>query len=378
MGDRRDLLGPADISDADLAALVAASLGEDQAVVLDCRAEVAEYDLVALTTAGRYWVRGTASTPGGTRPFSFFVKVVQSWGRSPLVESVPVHLRDVAIANVPWRTEPDVYRSDLATLLPHGFTMPRALAVRDLDDESASLWLDEVPAVTVDWDASRFARAAYLLGRLAASGKVAGVRALTPRAPAHRHYAEGRLTHQVVPLLHSDVWQHPLISATFDDELRTDLTAASGRMPCYLADLDATPLGTAHGDACPRNLLVTAADADGFVLIDYGFWGSAPVGFDLAQLLLGEVQTGERPAAELPALHEACLPAYVEGLRAEGLTVDHRVVARAHALLMLEFFALSAVPFDLLDHEVTTALLDVGRQRADAARFVLDQVQATA
>ena len=32
------------------------------------------------------------------------------------------------------------------------------------------------------------------------------------------------------------------------------------------------PFATGHGDACPNNLLVRAHD-DGFVLIDYGFWG---------------------------------------------------------------------------------------------------------
>ena len=375
---RRELLGSADVSDADLEAFVTASLGAGPVAVLDCRVEVAEYDLVAITTGGRFWVRGTAATPAGRQPFGFFVKVVQSWGRSPLIEQVPAEIRDLALASVPWRTEPDIYRSNLPTLLPDGLSMPRAHAVLDLDDESAAVWLEEIPTVATPWDTARFARAAFLLGRLAASERVSRVRALVPRPPAHRHYAEGRLTHQVLPLLRSDVWAHPLVSATFDAELRAGLIDAGGAVPGYLAELDAVPLGTAHGDACPRNLLVTGADADGFVLIDYGFWGAAPVGFDLGQLLLGEIQTGERPASDLAELHAACLPAYVDGLRAEGLDVDEPTVVRANALLMLEFFALSAIPFEALGGEMTPQVHRVAGERAQAARFVLELVHATA
>ena len=374
----RELLGPADVIDADLESFVAAVLAESPVTVLDCWAEVAEYDLVAITTAGRFWVRGTAATPTGCRSFGFFVKVVQSWGRSPLIEQVPAQIRDVALASVPWRTEPDIYRSDLSTLLPDGLTMPRAHAVLDLDEESAAIWLEEVPTVAHEWDAPRFARAAFLLGRLAASERVSPVAALVPRRPAHRHYAEGRLAHQVLPLLRSDIWAHPLVSSTFDADLRASLRDAAAAMPGYLDELDAVPLGTAHGDACPRNLLVTRADADGFVLIDYGFWGTAPVGFDLGQLLLGEIQTGERPSKELAGLHAACLPAYVDGLRAEGLDVDEATVARANALLMLEFFALSAIPFEALGGEITPQVHHVAGERAQAARFVLELVHATA
>ena len=75
-----------------------------------------------------------------------------------------------------------------------------------------------------------------------------------------------------------------------------------------LAELDDVPVLTLHGDACTRNLLVRRGSMnEGFVLIDFGFWGRGPVGYDLTQLLVGEVQLGERPADELPALEAACL-----------------------------------------------------------------------
>jgi Ser/Thr protein kinase RdoA (MazF antagonist) len=95
------------------------------------------------------------------------------------------------------------------------------------------------------------------------------------------------------------------------------MLAAVTALPRLLDELDTMPLATAHGDGCTRNLLVTDTD-DQFTMIDFGFWGTAPVGFDLGQLLLGEVQLGNRPASQLPPLEHACLRAYLNGLRDEG------------------------------------------------------------
>ncbi len=116
-----------------------------------------------------------------------------------------------------------------------------------------------------------------------------------------------------------------------------------------------------------------------FALIDFGVLGLAPVGFDLGELLIGEVQLGERSADCLPALEARCLPAYVDGLCAEGLDVDHGIVRRAHALQMLLFSGLSALPFEHLDAPPTPQLHDVAQHRgARSATFILDLVDATA
>jgi Ser/Thr protein kinase RdoA (MazF antagonist) len=168
------------------------------------------------------------------------------------------------------------------------------------------------------------------------------------------------------------------MAAAFDDQLRADLQAAALAMPAYLDELDGMTVGTIHGDACRRNLLVSRADPHRFVLIDYGFWGRAPLGFDLSQLLVGDVQTGERPASELPALENACLTAYHRGLQDEGVDVDLDRLRRAHALLMLEFAGLSSVPFELLEAPPTDEGLRVATERAAAARFMLDLVADTA
>jgi hypothetical protein len=167
---RSVILGPADVGDDELDAFAAADLGVQHATVLTSSAEVFPYDRPAITTAGRYLVTGSARTgTGEVRAFSFFVKVIHSYERSPLRLAVPGHLRSEAAAFIPWRTEADLYRSDLRDRLPGGLTIPRAAAVRDLDADSAALWLEHIPPRRVTWDTGRHARAAYLLGRLAAS-----------------------------------------------------------------------------------------------------------------------------------------------------------------------------------------------------------------
>lgn len=374
---KRTVLGRADVSDEQLATMVAASLGTRRAQLVASHAEIFPYDLEAITTGGRFSVRGTARADGSAEcPYAFFVKVIQSWPRSPLFQQAPEQVREAAHL-VPWRTEPDVYRSELRDRLPAGLTMPRAFAVVDLDEESAAVWLEWISARDIGWARERYERAAYLLGRLAASPSVAPLAAAVAEGRTARNYANIWLAQVVLPALNSDeLWVHPLVTAAFDDELRRRLLAAADALPSFLDELDGIPFGTAHGDACTRNLLVTGAN-DSFTMIDFGFWGRAQLGFDLGQLLLGEVQLGERPAGTLTQLEAACLPAYVRGLRAEGSAATQTQVRRSQALLMLIFSGLAAIPFEHLAAEPTAQLHRIASERAASARFILGLVEAT-
>ena len=139
------------------------------------------------------------------------------------------------------------------------------------------------------------------------------------------------------PALRSDeLWQAPPLAGAFDDELRCRLLAALDEVPSFVDELEATPLGTAHGDACPNNLLRTRG-SDDVTLIDYGFWSRQVLGFDLGQLLVGDVQIGRRAAATLPETEAACVPAYVAGIRRRGCRRRRATVARAHALHLMIF-----------------------------------------
>ena len=376
MGNR-DELGAADVTDAQLAAMVADLLHEDDVELLDVDVAPVDYDLPAITTGGRWWVSGHATTPCAKAPFRFFVKQVQSWERSPLFQMVPDEHRELAIATVPWKTEAEVYRSDVAHRLPDGLTAPRALGVFDLDATSSSIWLEEVPARPMSWDLPRYERAAHLLGRLSGCPATAPLVSLRDIEWTLNTYATGRLAVQVVPMLMSDeIWQHPLC-AVFDDELRTRLRAAAADSLALAAEADALPFLLSHGDACPNNLLAGEHDDD-LVMIDFGFWGGAPVGFDLTQLLVGDVQIGKRSAEGLAELDEAIVTAYVAGLRAEGSDVPEAQVWRGHAICQLIMTGLSAVPFDLFDGPVNEDTMRLAADRAAVARYSLDLLERTA
>lgn len=360
-----------------LAAMVAALLGQAEVEVLDARLDAHPYPYPALTTRERVVVSGTARGADGEKhPYAFFVKVVQSWARSPLSQHVPERLRATVAALLPWRTEPDAYRSDLRDRLPAGLTVPRAFGVHDLDDDSTAIWLELLPGRPVSWDLDRHRRAAYLLGRLAASPSVAPLASRVPPGRTARGYADVWLAHNVIPDLRDDnFWRRPLVADAFDADLRARMLAAVGALPRLLDELDSFPMVTAHGDACTRNLLGTGGT--GFVLIDFGFWGIAPVGFDLGQLLLGEVHAGERTARSLPELEKACVPAYADGLRDEGSAVTDEQVRRCHALLLTIYYAIPALPFEHRDAAPTPALHRLHAERAASTRFVLDLLDTT-
>lgn len=375
----RTALGTAAVTDDQLRGMVARLLGRpgDDIAVLDCSVETVAYELPTITTAGRYWVRGHASTPQGIERFSFFVKHVQSWGRSPLFAAVPAHQREYAEASVPWYTEPLIYRSDLTDRLPDGLTMPRSYGVFDLDEKSAGIGLAEVPVNASVWDTDRFSRAGYLLGRLATNAGTAQLAQISGRPRVIRDYFEGRLSMAVLPMLLSDeLWRHPLLAGAFDAALRDRLLLAAERAEALVAELDAMPLVTGHGDACPNNLLV-CDDHDGFVLIDYGFWGVLPIGFDLGQLLVGDIQVGRRSADELTRLEPLVLAGYLDGMRAEGSDIPEATVRRAHALQLVVFTGLSTVPFEYLREPPTPGLQRIAAERAAIARFSLDLLDRT-
>jgi hypothetical protein len=64
-------------------------------------------------------------------------------------------------------------------------------------------------------------------------------------------------------------------------------------------------------------------------------------------------------------------------MRAEGCNVPAAVVRRGHALLMLLYSGLSAVPFEHLGRPPSPALRRLFRARAACARFILDLVAST-
>ena len=156
------------------------------------------------------------------------------------------------------------------------------------------------------------------------------------------------------------------------------MRAAADCVPAYVEELMTLPHVTGHGDACPNNLLAVEG-SDDFTLIDFGFWMPMPVGADLGQLIVGDIQIGKLRAGDLAARDDAHLAEYVRGLRDEGCDIPEPVVRRAHALHLLLMSGLSALPDELLDRDpFDPEVVTLSTDRAAIARFCLDRVEATA
>jgi hypothetical protein len=386
--DRHEVLGVDDVSDADLAAMVADLWEVDAVDLLDSTAEPVAYDVPSILTGARTWVRGHADAGAGPRGFTLFVKRVHHWRHSPAFVGVPPEIGEWAAATVPWRAEPLIYASDLADRLPDGLDMPRGLRVEEHPDETAVVWIEAVEADPVAWSLEDSARAARLLGRLSASPAVAPLAGIDPQPWHIDMFVAGRIGYTVLPGLHDDAtWAHPCVAEHFG-ALRSDLEATARHLDALAREFAASRHLASHGDACPNNLLRREGDP-GFTLIDFGFWRPQPVGFDLSQLLVGDIQIGRQDVGDLPERAAACVEAYAAGLADEGLHVPLAEVRRSHAVCLTLFNGLPSLPLEMLEEEAAleaaggvtdefrAGLDHWARQRSGIASYALDVLADT-
>ena len=168
----RTLLGPADVTDDELAGMVARLLG--RGARLGGAADLAggggavrhpgDHDRRSALGVGD----GAHAGPAPRRTGCSSSRCSRGAARRSSPRS-PASYQEMAAASVPWRTEGLAYASDLGDRLPEGLSMPRSLGVHDLDELSTAIWLEAVDRPAVEWDLERYRRAAYLLGRMAAS-----------------------------------------------------------------------------------------------------------------------------------------------------------------------------------------------------------------
>ena len=380
--DRREVLGADDVSDAELEAMVADLWDVPTVRLHDSTAEPVAYDVPSILTGARTWVRGRATAGADSedreedREFTLFVKRVHNWRHSPAFAGVPPEIGEWAAASLPWRAEPLVYGSDLRERLPEGFSMPRGLRVEERPDDTAVIWMEAVDADPVPWGPDDSVRAARLLGRLSASREVAALADIDPQPWHIDSFVAGRLAYTVLPGLHDEAtWLHPVVAEHFGC-LRDGLLTAARHLDVLAHEFATSRHLASHGDACPNNLLRRAGQP-GFTLIDFGFWRSQPVGFDLSQLLVGDIQIGRQDADDLPERAAACVASYAAGLADEGLEVPVDEVRRGHAVSLMLFNGLPSLPLERLDDPDTDALDHWSRQRAAIARYSLDVLADT-
>jgi len=282
---------------------------------------------------------------------------------------LPEEIRDSFADELPWRTELELWEPIVQASLPEGMRSPVMYRMLDLGDDRIAAWQENVTDATDAWTTAQLAEAAALLGRWNARCTDPSMLATSPypRGHALRMYATQAVAHRgLAPLADDDLWSHPWLRDHAD--LRARLLALGGEIPAMLDRLDTLPQTLPHGDASPQNLLRTA---DGIVVIDLSFRTPHALGFDLGQLLVGLVHAGELAAAQLPDIAAAILPAYLDGVRAEGLDVPDDVIAEAFASSALLRSGFDGFLYDLLDRgDGARSAFD---ERVAMSRFLVEQ-----
>ncbi|CAN5501581.1 hypothetical protein BH10ACT10_BH10ACT10_18220 [soil metagenome] len=371
------VLGPAEPTAEMLRHVARMALADEGAEVTDVHARPTGYDYTSIATGGLYRVTGTASTAGGERPWSAFLKVLHHPRHWPLIEHVPPAAAAEIKELFPWRDELAA-REQVLPVLPVGLRVPDEYAAIDLGDDRLAWWMEDIDVDDEPWPDEAYARAAHLLARLAARrtpGLPAGAGDL-PAGFAVRKVVDSRGPLLAGVLDDDALWDRPVVAAAVDRDFRADLRRALGLLPALLDEMDTLPTSLPHGDAAPVNLLRPRGAPGTFVAIDWAFRCQLPLGHDLGQLLAGEVERGRMEPDRLTGLLAVVEPAYVDGLAAEGLDVAAATVRRGLVCSSLGPRTLpGAFPVEHLDGPETDAQVAYPRRRAGLGRWVLDLVR---
>src|SRR5882757_564089 len=371
---RVDVLEVCGLSEAELVEVARAVLSEPAAELGQHSVLPVDYPYGSPTTDGLFRIRATAFVDGLEIAWSTFVKRLRSYRQWPLFSTMPLSLQEEWLRKDPWRYQAEVYTSSLGLVLPPGVRLPGLHRVQELGDHRLALFLEDVVETESAWDRDRFARAAYILGRV--SARLTDEDALPAsafRVPGEltRTYVEGRLLVASFPTLHADpLWEHPLLQGSYD--LRADLIELAARVPRIVDRLTRLQQLMMHGDASPQNFLVPAADPDTFVLIDWGMGGLAAAGDDLGQLLVGLAHADQLAISDLPNLREALITAHAEGLATEDWALDEASVRYGLDGGLVIRSAFTSLPYERLDEPITDELAEFFAARLRLTRYLVD------
>ena len=154
---------------ADVVRQGASAHGTDEAVeIVSQGLETVAYEIGTISTCALLRAFGEARVEGRAPTWSAFVKVLQSARVWPMIHFIPDEHREAFLADFPWRLEIDAQQSPLREVLPDGLRLADLYAVDEIDDDHATIWMEDVPLSQQPWGTDRFVRAARLLGALAA------------------------------------------------------------------------------------------------------------------------------------------------------------------------------------------------------------------
>ena len=337
-------------------------------------------DVVTAPVAHRYsapttraLTRVTVTARDGGRPLvlRLVVKELQR-ALEGLPPEIPPPLREFIDSQIPWRVEADVYTGTVRDRLPPGLRMPDLVHVTEGPGDRFALWLEDVRAVGRAWTAEDVRRAATGLGRLAVRRR-AEPRIPIPCGSFLGNFVANRVGMRALPLLGDDAtWAHPAMRQPEVTALRSDLDRLAGRVAAMWDEVSAVPELPAHGDATPANLLRPQDEPGVLVLLDWGTSTPAPAGYDVVPLVFGDAEACTAPPDALPGLLEVAVPAYAEGMAAEGVELPVERLERAVVTAALLRYPFTSLPLDELEGPLTGELLAHAREKAAFVRAVLD------
>jgi hypothetical protein len=306
------------------------------------------------------------------RPWSLFCKVIQHPRHWSQLSGLPAEVAERVVTVYPWRQELGLWDEAFNATMPASLRAPRLHRVIDLGDERIALWMEDVPTSDTPWALDRYASAARALGQWnqrARAARLLEATGLAPHFPLKTFITNRLRGRGFAPLADDALWSHAWLAPHRD--VRVMLTTLAPRLARLVEALDAMPLCRPHGDACPQNLLIPEHDPNTFVAIDISQQAPTALGCDLAQLAVGLVHAGTRPAADLPNTVDTVLPAYLAGLRDDGWTGHEDDVTRAFWTSLLVRSGFDSIPYPEVAATPTSTPLAVGfAERIALTRFI--------
>jgi hypothetical protein len=325
-------------------------------------------------TAGIHRVAGTA-TVGRAREkqWSTILKVVTLPDLSGTPLDIDGYIREPSDWNY-WKREVLARRCGLLDRFEHPLRPVGCWATEEVDDTTAWLWLEELdegtdrPARSV----SELAEMAYDLGAFAAQG-TSMVDELLALSWTARDWLSGWASTFLElsgghALAHPGCWTHPLLRDRVPVSSRQALVEVVNSFQQVCSRLATLPATVAHHDAKASNLFrERTATGERTVVIDWGFFGTAPIGADLGHHVALDVCVDSVDPADGVEHERSATDAYLAGLRDfgwRGDEADVRFAAAASGSLQMLCFVVDDVALLCPDYPVSE---DWPAERAEAA-----------
>ena len=365
---------PIEVARETLMRVVERALGEHVDDVGDWTAVPIGYAVLNPTSAGLYRVSGSARSGATTVPWSTVLKLCRLPTGGDFA-NVPHDVREKLVEALRWDREAEVYDSGLLETLPAGLATPRCFLV-ERGADNARIWLEDVTEDVARWDVARYGLAARHLGRF--NGQFLAGRQIPSFPWLSKNWLRDWVRYFTLTtgvLLADDrVWSLPLTRELFPPDVRNELRRLYERHDrCWQAQ-ESLPLALSHLDAFRANLL-SRVGRDGVetVALDWSFMGTAPLGAEVAHLVIASRFYHGDPA-DPEELASECLRGYEVGLSDAGYRVPADDLRRAFVINAVTRWAFILGPLAVTGDAEREAA--VARRRGMPFRDVLVPIAA--